>query len=61
MDKEVKLAEKQEATKMEPIAKEKYQPVELMVLDVKLEKGYATSAGGETSPIAAPQWTDGNW
>lgn len=61
MDKEVKFAEKQEADQMQPIAKEEYQPLEVKVLDVKSEKGYATSAGGTTSPIAAPQWTDRSW
>lgn len=61
MDKEVKLTEMQEVADMQPAVKEEYQPLEVKVLDVKSEKGYATSAGGGTSPIAAPQWTDGSW
>lgn len=55
-----KLTEEQETSQVESLAKEKYEPLELRVLDVKSEKGYATSAGG-TSSIAAPQWTDSNW
>lgn len=58
MDK--KLTEAQEVVQVQPTAKEKYEPLELKVLDVKSEKGYATSAGGNSS-IAAPQWTDSNW
>lgn len=55
-----KLTKEHKVVYIQPLAKEKYEPLELKVLDVKSEKGYATSAGG-TSSIAAPQWTDSNW
>lgn len=55
-----KLTKEHKVVHIQPLAKEKYEPLELKVLDVKSEKGYATSAGG-TSSIAAPQWTDSNW
>lgn len=37
--------------------KEVFQPLEMKVVEVKVEKGYATSA----SPVNAPQWGNGSW
>lgn len=37
--------------------KEIYQPLMMKVVDVKVEKGYATSA----APTSAPQWDNGSW
>lgn len=39
------------------VTKEVFQPLEMKIVEVKVEKGYATSA----SPINAPQWGVGSW
>lgn len=42
----------------ESLVKKVYQPLETKVVEVKVEKGYATS---ESSPVQAPQWGNGSW
>lgn len=42
----------------ESSVKETYQPLETKVVEVKVEKGYATS---DASPVQAPQWGNGSW
>lgn len=37
--------------------KEMYQELETKVVDVKAEKGYASSEG----PLVVPQWQEGSW
>lgn len=36
--------------------KEKYEPLTVNVVDVKVEKGYASSTS-----VDAPQWDKGSW
>lgn len=39
--------------------KEKFEPLEMKEVDVKVEKGYATS--GRVSPLNVPSWGNGSW
>ena len=39
--------------------KETFEPLEIKVIDVKVEKGYATS--GHDDPITINEWQNGNW
>ncbi len=39
--------------------KETFEPLELKVVDVKVEKGYATS--GNPDPFTINEWKKGNW
>lgn len=47
----------EEQLKQADETKEVYQKLETKVVDVKAEKGYATSDG----PLEAPQWDKGTW
>ncbi|WP_321332906.1 hypothetical protein [uncultured Bacteroides sp.] len=39
--------------------KETFEPLEMKIVDVKVEKGYATS--GHNDPVTIQQWKNGNW
>ncbi len=38
-----------------------FEPLEMKVVDVKVEKGYATSGGSAPAPVDIDQWKNGNW
>ncbi len=38
-----------------------FEPLEMQVVDVKVEKGYATSVGGSTGSVDIDQWGNGTW
>lgn len=40
-------------------SKETFEPLEIKVVDVEVEKGYATS--GYNDPVTINQWGDGSW
>lgn len=40
-------------------SKEVFEPLEMKVIDVKVEEGYATS--GHNDPITINEWEKGNW
>jgi len=40
-------------------SKEIFEQLEIKVLDVKVESGYATS--GNDDPVSIQQWTEGSW
>jgi len=40
-------------------SKEIFEKLEIKVVDVKVESGYATS--GNDDPISIQQWTNGTW
>lgn len=40
-------------------SKETFEPLEMKVVDVKVETGYATS--GHADPITINEWKTGNW
>ena len=40
-------------------SKEIFEQLEIKVLDVKVESGYATS--GNDDPVSIQQWTKGSW
>lgn len=40
-------------------SKEKFEPLEMKIVDVKVEKGYATS--GHDDPITIQQWKNDSW
>ncbi len=48
--------QKKEAQKQ---VKETFEPLEMKVVDVKVEKGYATS--GNPEPISINEWKNGKW
>lgn len=54
--------EKEEKKKNEEVqqqSKEAFELLELKVVDVKVEAGYATS--GHNDPVTIQQWKNGNW
>lgn len=57
--KELKEQKTKEQGPQENEVKEVYQKLETKVLDVKAEKGYASSA--VEGPLEAPQWKEGVW
>jgi len=46
-----------ENVKQQP--KETFEPLEMKVVDVKVEKGYATSSSD--NPISINEWNNGSW
>lgn len=56
MDKE---QENQKQNEVQEVKKENFEPLEIEVVDVQVEKGYATS--GHNDPVTIQQWKDGNW
>lgn len=51
-----KEEEKQIQNENQEVQKEVFEPMEVNVTDVVVEKGYATSG-----PIVISEWNDGNW
>lgn len=59
MEKEEKLSQDQNMKETQEVQKEIFEPMEVSVTDVAVEKGYATS--GYNDPVTIQQWKDGSW
>lgn len=49
----------QNENEIQEVQKEIFEPMEVDVTDVVVEKGYATS--GFNDPVTIQQWKEGNW
>lgn len=49
----------QKSTLVKQQSRETFEPLEMKIVDVKVEKGYATS--GQNDPVTIQQWKNGNW
>lgn len=55
----MKEEEKKKNEEAQQQSKEAFEPLEMKVVDVKVEAGYATS--GQNDPVTIEQWKNGNW
>lgn len=56
---EEKLSQDQNQEETQEVQKEIFEPMEVNITDVAVEKGYATS--GYNDPVTIQQWKNGNW
>lgn len=57
MDKQVSKVNKEDAVQI----KEVFEPLEMKVVEVKVEKGYATSGTPESTAVTVKNWNTGTW
>lgn len=56
---EVKQNQNEIQNEIQEVKKEVFEPMEVNVIDVEVEKGYATS--GHNDPVTIQQWGNGSW
>ena len=53
--------ERKKRNEVQTKSKEKFEPLEMKVVEVKVEKGYATSGTKESTAVTVRNWNTGTW